>query len=68
MGYCPPPQSKVAPPQIGNPQVLKLSNPPVSNFPHPPPLPTGNKKHDDVKLMHKPLTQHKLSTNKKNEI
>ena len=44
-------------PQIGNPPVLKCFNsPPSSKFLLP--SPTGNKKHEDVKLMHKSLVQH----------
>ena len=56
MGYWPP--SKNIPPQIGNPPVLKMLTPlPQSSNFLLPPL-TGNKKHEDVKLMHKPLIQH----------
>ena len=43
-------------PQIGNPL-------PVLTFYSPPPA--GNKKHEDVKLMHKPLIQHKSCQIKK---
>ena len=51
-----PPAKPPPPPQIGNPL-------PVLTFYCPPPA--ENKKHEDVKLMHKPLIQHKSCQIKK---
>ena len=47
----PPPKKNSNPPP---PPVLKFFNPPILKLP---PL-TGNKRHEDVKLMHKFLNKH----------
>ena len=51
------PQKKYAPLTTVTPPVLKIFNPPVLKL-FTRLLPTGNKKHKCVKLMHKPLIQH----------
>ena len=60
----PPTPSKNNPHKSVTSPVLKFFNPPVLKlFTTPPPFPlplplTGNKKHEDVKLIDKPLIQH----------
>ena len=65
MGYWTPrkklPKKTVTPPSS---KIIYL--PQSSNFLLPPP--TGNKKHEDVKLMHKPFIQHNCEQIKKNKM
>ena len=56
------------PPQIGNPPSSKIFYPlpPILKLFTPPP--TGNKKHEDVKLMYKSLILHNSWQIKKNKV
>ena len=66
MGYWRP-LTKIPPKLVTLPAVLRFLTPSPPVLKHFTPPMTRNKKHEDVKLMHKPLIPHDL-TNKKNKV